>query len=226
MSVLTEATAATSGTWRRCGCRRTSGPAYRVGVDDIGTLRIGTAEREAAVAALGEHLAAGRLDAGEYENRMTLATAARSRADLRPLFADLPDPHLVQGPRPGELPSDLRTRLAAEGLLFLAENMAGTMTHRRFQVPGRRVFRRTEDVHGALAVTRERLVVWAAGAKRVDVRFADPRWEAVDVSVGRAGRLRVEVSIGAFHPDGSGRIGFRFVTPHAGEVLRLVRTAR
>jgi hypothetical protein len=201
-------------------------PGYRVGVDDADSVRIGTAEREAAVAALAEHLAAGRLDAGEYENRMTRAAAARSRADLRPLFADLPGSPVVTGPRPGTLPGDLRARLAAEGLLFLAENVAGTMAHRRYQVPGRRVFRRTEDVHGALAVTRERLVVWAAGAKRVDVPFADPRWEAVDVSVGRAGRLRVAVSVGAFHPDGSGRLGFSFVTPDAGEVLRLVRAAR
>lgn len=53
-------------------------------------LRIGDAEREAAVRELGEHYAAGRLDAAEYEERTTAAYAARTADDLAPLFADLP----------------------------------------------------------------------------------------------------------------------------------------
>jgi hypothetical protein len=53
-------------------------------------LRIGNTEREAAVRELGEHYAAGRLDAGEYEERTTAAYAARTADDLNPLFADLP----------------------------------------------------------------------------------------------------------------------------------------
>ncbi len=53
-------------------------------------LRIGDAEREAAVRELGEHYAAGRLDAAEYEERTTAAYAARTADDLTPLFADLP----------------------------------------------------------------------------------------------------------------------------------------
>jgi hypothetical protein len=53
-------------------------------------VRIGNAEREAAVRELGEHYAAGRLDALEYEERTTAAYAARTADDLVPLFADLP----------------------------------------------------------------------------------------------------------------------------------------
>ena len=56
-------------------------------------LRIGDAERDAAVAALGEHFAAGRLDAQEYDDRTSAAWAARSAGALAPLFADLPAPH-------------------------------------------------------------------------------------------------------------------------------------
>jgi hypothetical protein len=56
-------------------------------------LRIGDAERDAAVAALGEHFAAGRLDAQEYEDRSSAAWAARSAGALVPLFEDLPAPH-------------------------------------------------------------------------------------------------------------------------------------
>jgi hypothetical protein len=56
-------------------------------------LRIGTKEREAAGRALDAHLQAGRLDAEEYGERYARAMSARTREDLRPLFADLPAPH-------------------------------------------------------------------------------------------------------------------------------------
>jgi Flp pilus assembly protein TadB len=55
-------------------------------------LRIGDAEREAAVAALGEHYAAGRLTKEEYDERSAKAWAARTSSALWPLFADLPRP--------------------------------------------------------------------------------------------------------------------------------------
>jgi hypothetical protein len=53
-------------------------------------MRIGNAEREAAVRALGEHYAQGRLDQQEYEERTSAAYAARTSDDLAPLFEDLP----------------------------------------------------------------------------------------------------------------------------------------
>ena len=56
-------------------------------------LRIGDAEREAAITALGEHFAAGRIDKDEYDERSTTAWAAKTAADLAPLFADLPNMH-------------------------------------------------------------------------------------------------------------------------------------
>jgi len=55
-------------------------------------LRIGDAEREAAVSALGEHYAAGRLSKQEYDERADRALAARTQMELFPLFADLPRP--------------------------------------------------------------------------------------------------------------------------------------
>ena len=60
-------------------------------------LRIGDDEREAAVTALGEHFAAGRLTKEEYDERAERAWAARTASAMLPLFADLPRP---QAPRP------------------------------------------------------------------------------------------------------------------------------
>jgi hypothetical protein len=56
-------------------------------------VRIGDAERESAAWALGEHYAAGRLNDAEYDERASIAWAARTHADLAPLFSDLPLPH-------------------------------------------------------------------------------------------------------------------------------------
>lgn len=55
-----------------------------------GQLRVGDADREAAVAALGEHYVAGRITAEEHDDRTTRAFRARVAADLWPLFSDLP----------------------------------------------------------------------------------------------------------------------------------------
>lgn len=61
-----------------------SRPTHRVPV------RIGDAERDRAIASLGDHFAAGRLTAEEFDQRMDQALKARFNEDLEPLFADLP----------------------------------------------------------------------------------------------------------------------------------------
>jgi hypothetical protein len=62
-------------------------------VTDSDSLRIGTDERESAIKSLSDHMSAGRLAFEEYEERMSAALEARTRADLRVLFKDLPPPH-------------------------------------------------------------------------------------------------------------------------------------
>ncbi|WP_433263088.1 DUF1707 domain-containing protein [Actinosynnema sp. CS-041913] len=56
-------------------------------------VRIGNQQREAAISALNDHFAAGRLEIGEYEQRVGYATAAQTAAELAALFQDLPQPH-------------------------------------------------------------------------------------------------------------------------------------
>ncbi len=58
-------------------------------------VRIGDADRNAAVDALGEHMTTGRLDLDEYGTRSALANTARTVGDLHALFTDLPAPHPV-----------------------------------------------------------------------------------------------------------------------------------
>jgi hypothetical protein len=56
-------------------------------------IRVGDADRENGLRALGEHFSAGRLDVDEYDQRTVKATTARTRGELVALFTDLPDPH-------------------------------------------------------------------------------------------------------------------------------------
>jgi len=59
-------------------------PTPRAGV------RIGSAEREAALKALGAHMHAGRLDPDEYGERAAQVSVARYAEELEPIFSDLP----------------------------------------------------------------------------------------------------------------------------------------
>jgi hypothetical protein len=56
-------------------------------------VRIGDAEREQAAADLGEHYAEGRLSQEEHAERLDAIWIARTRADLAPIFEDLPARH-------------------------------------------------------------------------------------------------------------------------------------
>ncbi|HEY0449879.1 DUF1707 domain-containing protein [Actinophytocola sp.] len=67
-------------------------------------IRVSSAERDDAVAALGAHHSTGRLSLTDYERRRQHAIEARTRAEIEALFDDLPSPHpdlsLAVTPRP------------------------------------------------------------------------------------------------------------------------------
>ena len=57
---------------------------------DDNRLRIADAEREAAIAALSRQFSEGRLTPDEFSERCAAVGAALTRADLKPIFIDLP----------------------------------------------------------------------------------------------------------------------------------------
>ncbi|GAB3909849.1 DUF1707 domain-containing protein [Kibdelosporangium lantanae] len=61
-------------------------------------LRVGDAEREEALRALGDHMSAGRLDIDEYGDRTARVATSKTRGDLLVLFMDLPEPKPRFGP--------------------------------------------------------------------------------------------------------------------------------
>jgi hypothetical protein len=64
-------------------------------------LRIGDDDRETAARELGEHFALGRITAEEHSERLEQIWAARTQADLTPVFADLPRPASARATPPG-----------------------------------------------------------------------------------------------------------------------------
>lgn len=70
-------------------------------------LRIGDAERDAAVTALREHYAQGRLTHEELDERIELTLSARTGRELALTSADLPD---LYGPRPEDRDGPARGR--------------------------------------------------------------------------------------------------------------------
>jgi hypothetical protein len=55
-------------------------------------IRVSDAERDQAIAELGEHFQAGRLTQEEFDDRSGVALQARTGRDLAALFTDLPRP--------------------------------------------------------------------------------------------------------------------------------------
>ena len=63
-------------------------------------LRIGDAERDAAMAQLREHFVAGRLTFDELTDRIDAALTAKTQRQIDGVMADLPRPPKVTRPRP------------------------------------------------------------------------------------------------------------------------------
>lgn len=100
---------------------------------DPSNIRVGDAERNSAMDALGEHLSSGRIDLDEFGTRSAMVSQARTVADLRAQFTDLPAPHpVLPGPAPAirpayEPPASSQYELARPAdTRTVAQRMAGT----------------------------------------------------------------------------------------------------
>lgn len=91
-----------------------------------GELRIGDAERERAASELADHYADGRLDRDEHAERLDRIWAARTRADLDPVFADLPG-HMAPPPAAGVRPAPTPRLPRLPGPLLVLLVVVGTI---------------------------------------------------------------------------------------------------
>jgi hypothetical protein len=122
----------------------------------------------------------------------------------------------------GQLPPELRDAVAAEQPLVLAEGLAGSITYRRFRAPGRYSWWRKTRAFGAIAVTSQRLMVWAGRFEHIDVPHRHPLRAGVEVAADRPDRLCFAYDAGATNPTRSGRVEVRLRTAQAQDLAALL----
>ncbi|MET0999684.1 MAG: DUF1707 domain-containing protein [Marmoricola sp.] len=116
------------------------------------TLRLSDADREAAVALLGEQYAVGRLTKDEFDERSDAVWSAKTRGDLAPVFVDLPE-RAPARPAPSRRRSSPRWAIPFVPVLFVLVAIT-VVTHLPFLLFG--------------------LLAWFVLSRRCGV--ASPRW--------------------------------------------------
>ncbi len=109
----------------------------------------------------------------------------------------------------GRLPDDLRSQLAAEGILVIEEGVPATIAYRHYRAPGRRGNWRG-DYLLAFAMTERRLLVHGATPdRRPPSAFVNVSWEQAIAGGLKAllddGSLRLCFDFSAFYPDRAGQ---------------------
>lgn len=121
----------------------------------------------------------------------------------------------------GRLPRRERRRLAGEGLAWIAEGVSLTIAWRDFRRGGRRVKAHQQSATGAVALTRERLLVYASSKPVLDIGLDDPAADRVTVSCPNPDTLSIRLQAQDFGPHASGQITYWLQAPAAAALVDL-----
>jgi hypothetical protein len=124
----------------------------------------------------------------------------------------------------GRLPVQVRALLATEGVVLLDEGLSGSITYRHYHAPGTSFSFRKVAVSGAIVVTNDRLVVWAAKSRAIDVPLRDPIRAALTIipTGNPPDGLTFRYDAAAFSPDRKGTVEVHLRTSAAIAVLQLL----
>ena len=128
------------------------------------------------------------------------------------------------GARPkGQLPGDLRSQVAAEGILVIEEGVPADVTFLNYRAPGRRGTWRGRYLL-AFAMTEHRLLVYGGTPdRRPPSPFVNVSWEQARAAGLRAqpddGGLRLSYDISALYPGRGGQAELRLQTGQAPAAL-------
>ena len=123
----------------------------------------------------------------------------------------------------GRLPDDLRSQLAAEGILVIEEGVPATIIFSHYRAPGRRGNWQGNYLL-AFAMTERRLLVYGATPdRRPPSPFVNVSWDLARAGGLRAlladGSLRLCYDISALYPDRAGQAEVRLRTGQAPAAL-------
>jgi hypothetical protein len=125
----------------------------------------------------------------------------------------------------GRFPEAFYAALLSEGVSLLEEDVRVTITYRGFRSPRRRSTWRRISTVGAIAVTEQRVVVWGARGKQIDVPFEDPRFKALHIGVEQPDHVLIAFDASAFDRSASGRVELRLRSARPEVVAHAVRAA-
>ena len=119
--------------------------------------------------------------------------------------------------RPGQVPDSARRALDGEGVLFLEEDLPGSV---RFLSYGRvgRSGPAAQAVTGAVVVSRERFLVWAGRHEYIDVALGHPIRDTVTVTVDQPGQVCFSYPAEHFSRGRTGTIEVRLRTDQAAKI--------
>jgi hypothetical protein len=124
--------------------------------------------------------------------------------------------------RVGGLPAELRTKVDAEGIIYLAEYLPVT---RRFSgsVPGKKAKANISSYVGSLVLTPQRVLGTLSSVPKLAGRTIDQRWDApqsgpVKADISATG-LHIEVDIGGVDPKFKGHLSLNYKTTIPDDVL-------
>lgn len=124
--------------------------------------------------------------------------------------------------RIGGLPDEMRARVEAEGIIYLAEYLPVT---RRFSgsVPGKKSNTNISSYVGSLAITSQRVLGTLSSVPKLAGRTIDREWDAqqsgpVKADISSTG-LHIEVDIGQVDPKFDGHLSLNYKTEIGDDVL-------
>ena len=127
----------------------------------------------------------------------------------------------------GQLPDDLRSQLAAEGILVIEEGVPATTIYRHYRAPGRSGNWRG-DYLLAFAMTERRLLVYGGTPdRRPPSAFVNVSWDQARAGGLRAlpddGSLQLCFDFSALYPDRAGQGEVRLRTGQAAAALAVAQ---
>src|SRR5437016_1447927 len=106
----------------------------------------------------------------------------------------------------GKLALQFRATLESEGILFIDEGIAGSVTYRDFRAPGKRFSWRCQAFTAAIALTKVRLVALQYSNPAINIPLTDARLHQMRFSVEGDETFVAAFDPSLFHKDWSGTI--------------------
>jgi hypothetical protein len=110
----------------------------------------------------------------------------------------------------GRFPAELHAEFQAEGLVLLEEELACSVSYTGYRGPHLPHGSGRQQMLAAIAVTRQRLMIWTGRSKHVDLPHQHPMRDVIGVSLEAPGRVLFDADAGAFHPAPADRVMFEY----------------